>query len=143
MNATRWARARRPLAIAALIILFALAVVLVTADGSSFLASIIAMGLAVAGFGVARWGAARAGRPQGGLPARRAEAPAGRPRGRSRRWRWTVNAALAALTCVAFWLALEDEAHGGHAVWPLYVFAGLALVGAVWSVLGKALLRRQ
>ena len=143
MSGARRARVRRPLAVAALAILFVSALLLVTKDGSSFLASAIAMGLAAAGFGVARWGAGWAGSPQSGLPARGAAAPAGRPARRPRRLRWTINAALAGLTSVAFWLALEDQAHGGHAVWPLYAFAGLALVGAVWSILGKALFRRQ
>lgn len=47
---------------------------------------------------------------------------------------WFVAAALLILAGVSFWLLYVDALHGGHAVWPVYVFAGAMLIGAgVWS----------
>lgn len=62
---------------------------------------------------------------------------------RANRALWIAGALLAAGTAASYWLVSDDQAHGGHAVWPLYLFAGFALAGAVvWSILGTSLMQR-
>jgi hypothetical protein len=49
---------------------------------------------------------------------------------------WIVSAALAVLLGVSLFLMYLSEANGGHVVWPVYLFAGVGLLGAVvWSYL--------
>jgi drug/metabolite transporter (DMT)-like permease len=47
---------------------------------------------------------------------------------------WFVGIGLLPLAVFSFWLLHIDALHGGHAVWPVFVFAGVVLAGAgVWG----------
>jgi hypothetical protein len=47
---------------------------------------------------------------------------------------WNVGFALSLLSGFSFWLLYVDAVHGGHAVWPVYMFAGITLACAgVWG----------
>jgi hypothetical protein len=49
---------------------------------------------------------------------------------------WIVSAALAVLLGVSLFLMHLSDVNGGHEVWPVYLFAGVGLLGAVvWSYL--------
>ena len=49
---------------------------------------------------------------------------------------WAVGAALLLLTGVSVFYLYKDALGGYHEVWPVYLFAGVAAVGAVfWSYL--------
>lgn len=55
---------------------------------------------------------------------------------------WFVGVALLVLAGVSYWLMYLDAFHGGHAVWPVYLFAGVVSVGAgVWSYIVTKLVR--
>ena len=54
---------------------------------------------------------------------------------RPRRIMWFVGFALLLLAGFPFWLLYIDALHGGHAVWPVHVFGGVALACAgVWGL---------
>jgi hypothetical protein len=47
---------------------------------------------------------------------------------------WLIGVALLVLAGVSYWLLYIDALHGGHAGWPVYMFAGVSLAAAgVWS----------
>ncbi len=49
---------------------------------------------------------------------------------------WIVSLSLVPAVTGAWYLLHLDAVHGGHAVWPVYLFAGVALICAlVWSLL--------
>jgi hypothetical protein len=53
---------------------------------------------------------------------------------------WFIGLALLLLAGFSYWLLHIDAAHGRHAVWPVYVFAGVALACAgVWGYIGSKL----
>ena len=117
----------------------ALGVLLMLEYPSSIAARTVALGGMAAAFSVARSLAGGPGRPAGGPGP---SAPEGRSRARPGRLLWAAAGGLAAGAVASFWLMLADQAHGGRAVWPLYVFVGFILAGAaVWSVLGAKLMR--
>jgi hypothetical protein len=46
---------------------------------------------------------------------------------------WIVGIGLLLLAGFSFWLLDIDALHGGHALWPVYLFAGVGLVcGIAW-----------
>ncbi len=124
--------------------LLALATLAMIGQPSSVLAKVFAMAATLAAFELARSRAAHPSRPlrereagggAGGLP-RLSRLRASRPL-------WIASALLAVGTAASYWLISQNQATGGHSVWPLYVFAGFALAGAVvWSILGTSLMQR-
>ncbi len=49
---------------------------------------------------------------------------------------WIAGGTLLVLAGTSFWLVHLDELHGGEAVWPVYLTAGVFLVGIpVWTYL--------
>ena len=45
---------------------------------------------------------------------------------------WTIGLALAALQVISYFLLVSDARHGGHELFPLYMFTGVALVNALY-----------
>lgn len=59
-----------------------------------------------------------------------------RATGRPGRWLWIVSLALLLLAAASLINLYNDALHGGHEVWPVGMFAGVALACAVvWSYL--------
>lgn len=53
---------------------------------------------------------------------------------------WFTGVGLLLLAGFSYWLLDLDAVHGGHAVWPLYLFAGVALACAgVWGYISSRL----
>jgi hypothetical protein len=144
MNDRHGARRWRPAVIVLGLGLLALATLAMIERPSSVLAKVFAMAATLAAFGLARSRAPHPSKPPrerepgggaGGLPRLR--------RLRANRALWIASATLAVGTATSYWLMVQDQASGGHSVWPLYVFAGFALAGAVvWSILGTSLMQR-
>ena len=58
------------------------------------------------------------------------------------RWLWIVSLALLLLAAASLINLYSDALHGGHEVWPVDVFAGIALACAiVWSYLFMKIMR--
>lgn len=56
---------------------------------------------------------------------------------------WIASVSLVPVLVCAWYLLHLDAANGGQEVWPVYVFAGVALVCAVvWSLLGAKVFGR-
>ncbi len=54
--------------------------------------------------------------------------------GRPGRLAWLIGVALLLLAGVSYWLMYVDALHGGHTVWPAYMFAGVGLAcSVVWG----------
>lgn len=75
----------------------------------------------------------------------RAQSPAfGRPDLTGSSWPgrvvWLLGLGVLVLAGLSFWLLYVDALHGGHAIWPIYVFAGVALacVG-IWGYIASKL----
>lgn len=65
-----------------------------------------------------------------------------RANGRPGRWLWIVSLALLLLAAASLINLYSDALHGGHEVWPVDVFAGIALACAiVWSYLFMIIMR--
>ena len=63
--------------------------------------------------------------------------------GRPNRWLWIVSFVLLLLAVASLINLYNDALHGGHEVWPVDVFAGVALACAiVWSYLFAIIMRR-
>lgn len=73
-------------------------------------------------------------RPASALAARQAAA------NRPGRLIWIISLALIPALGLSFFLLYEDSRHGSHQTWPLYLFAGIALICVgFWSALGAKL----
>ncbi len=107
---------------------------------SSIAARAAALGGMGAAFAVARsLTAGKGGR--GGRAG--SSAPAGTPpRPRPSRWLWGAAAGFTGGAAASYWLLLIDQRHGGHALWPLYLFIGFVVAGAAASSVLAAKLTR-
>lgn len=64
------------------------------------------------------------------------------PRPRPSRWLWGAAGGFTAGAVASYCLLLADQAHGGHALWPLYSFVGFVAAGAAASAVLAAKLTR-
>ncbi len=56
---------------------------------------------------------------------------------------WSVAIGLSVLAAVSLWFLYTDALHGGRAVWPVYLFAGVGLACAgIWSCIVAQLVSR-